>query len=265
VSGEATTNRYRWTGREDEEMDLYYLRGRYYSQELHRFISRDPIGFAGGDANLYSYVGNSPTNLTDPLGLESTPQNIAGNLTSTLSGSFVESVYKSTILSAIVGTAMGIGLGYSAEVPLGPQILGNVVITASALFVGSLFLAPAGALTVAAVVAGTVTAVGVGLVIRALQNSVYAPGAGGGIVGGQPVASGLAPAPGISPLEFDLVGGLGSGRSLVSIGLTPEQADRLSEGGIGGASGGLAESSLGSPPTINFAVATLAGLIGFPR
>jgi RHS repeat-associated protein len=69
VSGDTTTNRYRFTGREDEEMDLYYLRGRYYSQELHRFISRDPVGFAGGDPNLYSYAGNSPTNFTDPLGL----------------------------------------------------------------------------------------------------------------------------------------------------------------------------------------------------
>ena len=36
----------------DEEMDLYYLRGRYYSQELHRFISRDSIGFAAGGARL---------------------------------------------------------------------------------------------------------------------------------------------------------------------------------------------------------------------
>ncbi len=76
VSGDTTTNRYRWTGREDEEMDLYYLRGRYYSQELHRFISRDPIGFAGGDANLYSYAGNSPTNITDAMGLYGLPTSV---------------------------------------------------------------------------------------------------------------------------------------------------------------------------------------------
>src|SRR2546428_8528075 len=29
----------------------------------------DPIGFAGGDVNLYAYVGNRPTAATDPLGL----------------------------------------------------------------------------------------------------------------------------------------------------------------------------------------------------
>jgi hypothetical protein len=32
------------------------------------FISEDTIGFTGGDANLYRYVFNSPTNFTDPSG-----------------------------------------------------------------------------------------------------------------------------------------------------------------------------------------------------
>lgn len=33
-------------------------------------ISKDPIGFEAGDANLYRYVGNTPTTLTDPSGLQ---------------------------------------------------------------------------------------------------------------------------------------------------------------------------------------------------
>jgi hypothetical protein len=33
-------------------------------------ISKDPIGFAAGDVNQYRYVGNGPTNATDPSGLE---------------------------------------------------------------------------------------------------------------------------------------------------------------------------------------------------
>ncbi len=37
--------------------------------DLGRFISKDPIGFAGGDTNLYSYVGQNPVNYTDPWGL----------------------------------------------------------------------------------------------------------------------------------------------------------------------------------------------------
>jgi hypothetical protein len=33
------------------------------------YQSQDPLGFVAGDANLYRYVGNSPTNATDPTGL----------------------------------------------------------------------------------------------------------------------------------------------------------------------------------------------------
>ena len=35
-------------------------------------MSKDPIGFDGKDGNTYRYVGNSPTNLTDPTGLRET-------------------------------------------------------------------------------------------------------------------------------------------------------------------------------------------------
>jgi RHS repeat-associated protein len=34
------------------------------------FTAKDPIGFGGGDVNLYGYVLNDPGNLTDPSGLE---------------------------------------------------------------------------------------------------------------------------------------------------------------------------------------------------
>jgi RHS repeat-associated protein len=58
-----------YTGRErDEESDLNYYRARYYDPELGRFISKDPIGFAAGDVNQFRYVGNGPTNATDPSG-----------------------------------------------------------------------------------------------------------------------------------------------------------------------------------------------------
>jgi RHS repeat-associated protein len=41
---------------------------RPYNPPLGRWLSRDPIGEAGG-LNLYGYVENNPVNLTDPLGL----------------------------------------------------------------------------------------------------------------------------------------------------------------------------------------------------
>jgi RHS repeat-associated protein len=56
-------------GRElDRETGLYYYRARYYDPKVGRFISEDPIGFSAGDTNLYRYVGNNPTNYTDPTG-----------------------------------------------------------------------------------------------------------------------------------------------------------------------------------------------------
>jgi RHS repeat-associated protein len=61
--------RYGFTGREqDSETGLDYYRARYYDSNVGRFISEDPIGFNAGDANLYRYVGNSPTNFIDPSG-----------------------------------------------------------------------------------------------------------------------------------------------------------------------------------------------------
>ncbi|MRS05091.1 hypothetical protein EG832_18040, partial [bacterium] len=61
---------YTYTGREyDTETGLYYYRARYYDPKAGRFITRDPISFAGGDVNLYAYVRNNPVNFTDPNGL----------------------------------------------------------------------------------------------------------------------------------------------------------------------------------------------------
>jgi len=48
--------------------DLYYFRARYFDPRAGRFISKDPIGFAGGDVNLYRYVQNNPVNYADPYG-----------------------------------------------------------------------------------------------------------------------------------------------------------------------------------------------------
>src|SRR5208337_832013 len=52
-----------------EPNGLYYMRARYYDPAVGRFISEDPIGFAGGDVNLFAYVLNNPVNSTDPGGL----------------------------------------------------------------------------------------------------------------------------------------------------------------------------------------------------
>lgn len=52
----------------DSESDNYYFRNRIYSAEIGRFLQMDPLGYVDG-VNVYQYVGNRPTNQTDPLGL----------------------------------------------------------------------------------------------------------------------------------------------------------------------------------------------------
>lgn len=49
--------------------DLVYMRNRFYSPVLGRFLSEDPIGLVGGDVSFYRYVTNDPVNWVDPEGL----------------------------------------------------------------------------------------------------------------------------------------------------------------------------------------------------
>jgi RHS repeat-associated protein len=68
-AGSLLALRYRWTGREwDGETGFYFHRARYYDPGAKRFISEDPIGYAGGE-NLYAYVGGAVLEARDPSGL----------------------------------------------------------------------------------------------------------------------------------------------------------------------------------------------------
>jgi RHS repeat-associated protein len=55
----------------DEETGLHYNRHRYYDPHAGRYVSRDPIGLAGG-LNTHAYVAN-PAGWVDPLGLQGQP------------------------------------------------------------------------------------------------------------------------------------------------------------------------------------------------
>jgi len=68
-TGAASTSSYKFTGREDDGTGLLYYRARYYHPRLQRFIAEDPIGFLGGDVNLYGYVSDNPVMRRDPRGL----------------------------------------------------------------------------------------------------------------------------------------------------------------------------------------------------
>jgi RHS repeat-associated protein len=53
---------------ENSDLGLVFTKYRAYDPGTGRWLSRDPIGEAGGD-NLYGYVANNPINLWDPYGL----------------------------------------------------------------------------------------------------------------------------------------------------------------------------------------------------
>ena len=77
---------------------------RYYAPGLGNWMSRDPLGEAGG-LNLYGYVGNDPVNMMDADGLVSnhvSPMVIAGNQ------QYMQSFFEGTVESAGQGVRAGL-------------------------------------------------------------------------------------------------------------------------------------------------------------
>ncbi len=55
-------------GLHDRDTGLVRFGFRDYDPEVGRWTAKDPIGFAGGDTDLYGYVLNDPINFIDPAG-----------------------------------------------------------------------------------------------------------------------------------------------------------------------------------------------------
>jgi len=68
VAGEPKANPFQFTGRENDGTGLQYNRARYYSPELARFISQDPVGAVGLNLNSYEYASDNPIDRIDPTG-----------------------------------------------------------------------------------------------------------------------------------------------------------------------------------------------------
>jgi RHS repeat-associated protein len=62
---------YAFTGRPlDVATGLYDYRGRPYGAGVGRFFVRDPIGYSGGDDNVYRFCGGNPVIHVDPNGTD---------------------------------------------------------------------------------------------------------------------------------------------------------------------------------------------------
>jgi len=149
VTGTASNNKSQYTGRENDSDGLYFYRARYYHPVFSRFVSEDPIGFASGSWNVYSYANSSPTNLSDPSGLI-VPW-LAACAFGAVSGIAIDLVVnslagrKNTVSGALVSAAVGcvtsVGLGFALQaVRRSAQVLAKFPAfsqtTASAVFRG---------------------------------------------------------------------------------------------------------------------------------
>ena len=67
LNGSAVDQLFYFQGQERDATTKLQKHGeRWYSPDTGRWLNEDPIGFDAGDANLYRYVGNSPTNTSTP-------------------------------------------------------------------------------------------------------------------------------------------------------------------------------------------------------
>jgi RHS repeat-associated protein len=54
----------------DADTGLVHFGAREYDASIGRWITKDPLLFDGGQANLYVYLDNDPINKRDPSGLK---------------------------------------------------------------------------------------------------------------------------------------------------------------------------------------------------
>ena len=77
IPGSTNSGRFQYTGQAFiAETGMYYYKNRMYSPTIGRFLQADPIGYGDG-MNWYAYTHNDPVNGSDPLGLGTTPSQLA--------------------------------------------------------------------------------------------------------------------------------------------------------------------------------------------
>jgi RHS repeat-associated protein len=99
---------------------LYYCRNRMYLPYHGRWLQPDPIGFAGGDVNIYRYCGNDPIDNIDP----------SGDFFSEIGGAF--GAVTGAIVGGVCGSIFGVSVGTSIGCLLGggPEDMAALIVGA---------------------------------------------------------------------------------------------------------------------------------------
>jgi RHS repeat-associated protein len=109
----STPNNYLYRGEQfDKDLDLYYLRARYYNPATGRFLSRDPENGNPADPRTlhkYLYAGGDPIGRIDPRGREALLEYAFMAYHLTIEGIDFGHDEKGCLVNALVGLATGIG------------------------------------------------------------------------------------------------------------------------------------------------------------
>jgi RHS repeat-associated protein len=150
-------------GMYDADTGLVRFGARDYDPSVGRWVSKDPIRFGGGQANLFVYVGNDAVNLVDPAG--EYLWIVAGTLAGGAVNAAVAYTLNGNVGAAFVGGAVaGFGASFGVGGALAGGSLGTLaeqLLSGQQLDIG--YAALGGALNVASLGLGVAAAERAGL------------------------------------------------------------------------------------------------------
>ena len=109
----------------DEETNLHYNWLRYFDPTVGRYQEKDPLSFRAGDQNLYRYVRNRPSGLTDSSG--ACPMCIGAAIGASIN--FVSAMLDkdATPTDVLVLTLIGGASGAVGTIPMGGIITSTIM------------------------------------------------------------------------------------------------------------------------------------------
>ena len=91
----------------DPDTKLIHFGARDYDPETGRWTSKDPILFAGGQANLYTYTFSDPINFNDPSGKFGVAGASYGFIAGLAGGYISSGSFYGTVAGGLAGAAVG--------------------------------------------------------------------------------------------------------------------------------------------------------------